>query len=274
MRMPELAEVRTVAKTLDKMVTKRKIIGIETPYDSIIEGDKKAFKKEVLNKYITNVSNYGKWLFITLGDLTIMAHLRMEGKFYIKPTDEVREKHEHIIFHLDNNTDLRYHDVRKFGKMILVKTDDIYHQKEIMKLGIEPDNKALNGVYIHEFIKNKKLPIKSLLLDQSIINGLGNIYSDEVLFASGINPTRKGESITLEECEKIKDAAAAIITKATSMGGTTIRSYTSSLGVTGTYQSELKVHTKKGEPCSVCHTPIEKIRVGGRGTYYCPKCQK
>ncbi|MCH5167278.1 MAG: DNA-formamidopyrimidine glycosylase [Erysipelotrichales bacterium] len=272
--MPELAEVRTVARTLNERIVGKKIIGVDTPFDKIIEGDKKAFVEGAINSYITNVDNYGKWIFISLGSNTIMAHLRMEGKFFIKPQDEKISKHEHIIFHLDDGTDLRYHDVRKFGKMILVKTDEIYRSKEIAKLGIEPDNKALSAHYIHECLKSKKMPIKTALLDQTIINGLGNIYADEVLFASGINPLREACSIKLTECESIKNAASAIITKATEMGGTTIRSYTSSLGVYGNYQSELKVHTKQGVPCQVCGSEIKKTRVGGRGTYYCPKCQK
>lgn len=272
--MPEIAEVRTVARTLSKRIVGRKIIGIETPYDKIIEGSVLDFKKSIVDKYITNIDNYGKWIFITLGDLTIMSHLRMEGKYYIKPTKEEWNKHEHIIMHLDDGTDLRYHDVRKFGKMVLVKTDEIYKQKEIAKLGIEPDNDSLTKEYIYYSIHDSKLPMKSLMLDQSIINGLGNIYADEVLFAAKIHPLRMGFNIKLDECERVKEAAKDIITKATKMGGSTIRSYTSSLGVTGHYQDELKVHTRNGKECFECGSIIEKIRVGGRGTYFCPKCQK
>lgn len=272
--MPEIAEVRTVARTLNKKIIGRKIIGIETPYDKIIEGNVDDFKKGVVDRYITNVDNYGKWIFITLGDVTIMSHLRMEGKYYIKPTDEEWSKHEHIIMHLDDGTDLRYHDVRKFGKMVLVNTDEIYKQPEISKLGIEPDSASLTKEYIYYNVHDSKLPIKTLLLDQSIINGLGNIYADEVLFRAHVNPMRLGNTITLDECELIKNGAYEVITKATELGGSTIRSYTSSLGVIGHYQDELRVHTLAGKPCSTCSTIIEKTRVGGRGTYYCPKCQK
>lgn len=272
--MPEIAEVRTVARTLNGRIVGRKITSVDTPYDKIIEGDKDEFIKEVTNRVITNIDNYGKWLFISLGDKTIMSHLRMEGKYFIKPTNEEVTKHEHIIFHLDDGTDLRYHDTRKFGVMLLTKTDEIYKQKEIAKLGIEPDSKVLVKEYIYENINNKKIPIKTLLLDQTIINGLGNIYADEVLFASGINPLRLGCDVTLEECEKIKKSAQEIITKATDNGGTTIRSYTSSLGVYGHYQDYLRVHTKEGHICDTCGSVILKTRVGGRGTYYCPKCQK
>ena len=119
-----------------------------------------------------------------------------------------------------------------------------------------------------------KLPIKELLLDQSIIAGLGNIYVNEVLFASKINPLKKGEDISLKECQSIIDNSISILNKAIEYGGTTIKSYTSSLGVTGHYQDYLKVHKREGLPCEVCNNPIINIKVGGRSTYYCPKCQK
>ena len=118
------------------------------------------------------------------------------------------------------------------------------------------------------------MPMKTILLVQEIISGLGNIYADEVLFASGIHPLRKGESITYEECEKIISSAKEIINKAIEYGGTTIKSYTSSLGVTGSYQNYLKVHKKENKPCPNCGNIIKRIKVGGRSTYFCDICQK
>ena len=272
--MPELAEVRTVKKSLKSKLIGRKITDIIYRYDGIIKSDKDEFKKILIGKKITDIDNYGKWLYIKLGSYTILSHLRMEGKYYIKPTEEEYEKHEHIIFKLDNNMDLRYKDTRKFGIMILVKTEDIDKVKEIEKLGIEPDDSKLTNTYIYNKIHDSNKPIKELLLDQTIINGLGNIYVDEVLFASRIMPTRLGKEVTLEECERIKNEGSRIIKKATECGGTTIRSYTSSLGVEGTYQNYLLVHTKVKEKCMMCGNTIKKIKVGGRGTYYCDKCQK
>ncbi len=272
--MPELAEVRTVARTLNERIVGKKIIDITINYGKIIDGDLEDFEKNVTNSYILSVDNYGKWLFISLGEYTIMSHLRMEGKYFIKGTKDPVEKHEHVIFHLDDGSDLRYHDTRKFGRMRLVKTEEIYKTPEIAKLGIEPDNKALTGEYLYNMVHDSKLPIKSLLLDQSIINGLGNIYTNEVLFAAGIHPETEGNKITLKDAKKMVEESRKIITKATEMGGTTIRSYTSSLGVYGSYQSELKVQSRDKEKCLVCGSDIKKIRVGGRGTYFCPKCQK
>ena len=271
--MPEIAEVRTVAKTLKEKIVGRKIISIDTPYDKIIKSNKDEFIKTLINKTFNDVYSIGKWLVFDLGDYSYLSHLRMEGKYFIKSKNDPIDKHEHIIFHLDNNIDLRYHDVRKFGVMILSKTKDIYNQEEIKKLGLEPDNKLLTNEYLFNKINKYNKKIKELLLDQSIINGLGNIYVDEVLFASSIHPEKMGKNITLNECKNIIDNSKKIIKKATSCGGTTIRSYTSSLGVTGTYQEYLQVHTKVGLPCPKCKTIIVKTRVGGRGTYYCPKCQ-
>ena len=272
--MPEIAEVRTVARTLNKSIVGRKIIGIDTPYDKIIKTPKDEFINTLTNKTFKEVSNIGKWLIFNMGDYSFLSHLRMEGKYFIKPSDEELNKHEHIIFHLDDNTDLRYHDVRKFGVMMLTKTKDIDKVPEIDKLGFEPDSDKLTKEYLYDKINSSNKPIKELLLDQEIVNGLGNIYVDEVLFASGINPGREGKTINLEECQRIKDNAKRIITKATELGGTTIRTYTSSLGVKGSYQTNLRVHTKEGEKCPNCGEIILKTRVGGRGTYYCPKCQK
>ena len=272
--MPEIAEVRTVKSVLKKNLVGRTINNIIYKYPGIIKSDKDEFKNILIGRTISDVDNFGKWIFIKLGEYTILSHLRMEGKYYIKDRNEEYEKHEHIIFELDNSKDLRYKDVRKFGVMMLVKTSDIYNTDEINKLGIEPDSKDLTSDYIYNKIHKSNKPIKELLLDQSIINGLGNIYVDEVLFASGIMPTRLGNKVTLKECEAIKNSCYDIITKATKEGGTTIRSYTSSLGVEGNYQNYLKVHTKAKQPCLICGTIIEKTRVGGRGTYYCKNCQK
>ena len=272
--MPEIAELRTVKKALRKALIGRKIIDIKYRYDAIIKSDKKEFKNILIGKTITDIDSLGKWLLIKLDDYTILSHLRMEGKYYIKPSDESYEKHEHIIFNLDNNYDLRYKDVRKFGVMILTKTSDIYKCDEISKLGIEPDDDKLSKEYIYDKIHKSNKLIKELLLDQTIINGLGNIYVDEVLYASKILPTRKGNTISLKECDEIKNNSNEIIKKATLAGGTTIRSYTSSLGVIGHYQDNLMVHTKANMPCKKCGSIIKKTRVGGRGTYYCPKCQK
>lgn len=213
-------------------------------------------------------------MIFDLGDYYLTSHLRMEGKYFIKNSNEEILKHEHIIISFVDGTDLRYHDTRKFGKMCLLKKDEINSYEGLRKQGIEPIDEKLSKEYLFEKFRKSKLPMKTLLLDQTIISGLGNIYADEVLFASGINPLKLGTEITLDECQKIVDSSKKIIEQAIENGGTTIRSYTSSLGVEGTNQNYLQVHKREKEECFKCHSIIERVKVGGRSTYFCPKCQK
>ena len=158
--------------------------------------------------------------------------------------------------------------------MNLIKKEDINNIEALNKQGFEPNSKQLTKEYLYNKIIKKNLHIKTLLLDQTIISGLGNIYADEVLFESKINPLKKGNEITLEECQRIIDASGKIIKKAIENGGTTIRSYTSSLGVYGHYQDYLKVHKRENEKCKNCDNIIKRIKVNGRSTYYCSNCQK
>ncbi len=271
--MPEIAEVETVRNTLKERILHKKIKDINILYSSIIEGDITTFKKDLINKSFIDIKRKGKWLIFETEDRYLLSHLRMEGKFFIKNHSEEIIKHEHIIFTFIDNLDLRYHDTRKFGRMLLIKKDELLTNPHIAKLGLEPLDKNLTAKYLKEAFKGKKLPIKTVLLDQTIISGLGNIYANEVLFYAHINPLKKAEDLTLEECALIVKGSNEIIKEAIKMGGTTIKSYTSSLGVTGRFQTKLKVHKKEGEPCPICKEPIKKIKIGGRSTYYCRNCQ-
>lgn len=272
--MPEIAEVRVVANVLKKELLGKKIKKIEVLYSNIIESNKDEFIKCLTNQTFTDIKTYGKYLIFSLGDYSFLAHLRMEGKFYYVPSKEEITKHTHVIFNLDNGYDLRYNDTRKFGKMKLVKTDDIYEDASIKKLGPEADSNSLTADYLLGQFSKKKQPIKSALLDQTVISGLGNIYANEVLFASKINPLRESNSITSKEVKSIIDNSKRIVTKSFECGGCTIRSYTSSLGVIGHYQDYLCVQSREGESCPVCKTPIKRIKIDGRSTFYCEKCQK
>jgi formamidopyrimidine-DNA glycosylase len=265
--------VETVRRVLKRRILGRKIKNVNVIYDKIVESNLDDFKKILPGLTFQDILRRGKWLIFDLGDYYLCSHLRMEGKYFIKPSSEEIVKHEHIIFSLDDNYDLRYHDTRKFGRMDFVKKEDLETVEGVHKQGIEPISDDLTKEYLYDRFKKSNKYIKTLLLDQTIISGLGNIYADEVLFGASIKPTRRGNSIKLSECQKIVDASRKIILKAMEEGGTTIRSYTSSLGVTGSYQDFLMVHQRKGEECKVCHNIIKKITVDGRGTYYCSKCQ-
>ena len=272
--MPEIAEVETVRNTLKKQILHKKIQKVTILYDKIIESDKNKFKKDLINQEFIDIKRIGKWLIFETNDYYLLSHLRMEGKYFLKNNQEPIVKHEHIIFTFQDNTDLRYHDTRKFGRMNLITKDKLYEIDAIKKQGMEPNSQGLTKEYLYEKLKNQKEPMKALLLDQTIISGLGNIYADEVLFRAGIHPLRLGKEVSLEEAQKIVTSANEVIKEAIKMGGTTIKSYTSSLGVTGRFQQKLNVHKRENLPCHQCNEPIKRIKVSGRSTYYCEKCQK
>ena len=271
--MPELPEVETVKETLKRKILKRKIIDVNILYNNIIEHPKvEDFKKMIINETINDIKRRGKWLLFELDNYYLLSHLRMEGKYNLKNNNEVINKHDHVILKLDDSTELRYNDTRKFGKMYLVSKEKLNDCKPIKELGLEPWDPNLNSLYLKNKYKTKRLPIKTVILDQSIIVGIGNIYADEILFLSNLHPLTICKDLNDNDLENIIKYTKEVLEKAIKEGGTTIKSYTSEEGVHGRFQQSLLVHTK--DICPICNTNIEKIRVGGRGTYYCPKCQK
>ena len=254
--MPEIAEVETVRNTLKKQILQKRIREVKVLYPKMIVSDFEEFSSVLKGNQFVDIKRRGKWLIFELENHYLLSHLRMEGKFFLKSKNEPIMKHEHVVISFKDGSDLRYHDTRKFGRMELIKKEDLEKNKAIEKF------------------KGKNIAIKTILLDQTIISGLGNIYANEVLFASKINPFKKGKEITKEEAEQIIISAANIIKRAMELGGTTIKSYTSSLGVTGRFQQELMVHKREGEVCKVCGNPIHNEKINGRSTYYCENCQK
>ncbi len=272
--MPELPEVETVKETLKTMVLNKKIKNVRIYYQNMIMyPSNDEFIKEIINQNINDIKRRGKWLMFELDNYYLLSHLRMEGKYHIRHINDEVNKHEHIIFELDDNSELRYQDTRKFGRMYLLNKEGVYEQFPLNELGMEPWDERLTPNYLKEKYSKKKLPIKTVILDQSIIVGIGNIYADEILFLSRINPLKPATKLNNKELQAIIDNTRLTLGKAITAGGTTIRSYTSNDGVHGRFQQELFVHNREGQACLVCGTTIVKIKVGGRGTYYCPNCQ-
>ena len=273
--MPEKPEVITVARKLETKLLNRKIINVEVLYKRIIETPSvEEFVKKIVGQTIHSITTRGKWIVFELDADYMLAHLRMEGKFFFRKKGDTINKHEHVIFRMDNDEEFRFSDPRKFARLLLIKKENLYSSKPYNELGYEPWDKLLTSTYLKEKLSSKRLPMKSILLDQSIIAGIGNIYADEILFLSNINPNTRPSMLNDKDFNNIIINTIKVLDKAVLEGGTTIRSYTSEEGVTGRFQNSLNVHAKKDEACPICKTPIIKIRVGGRGTYYCPKCQK
>lgn len=271
--MPELPEVETVRRVLKNDLIGLKISDIEIRYNGIIEDDITYFLNNVKGKTIEDILRRGKYLIFKLNEGYLLSHLRMEGKYFYLPNNSLDNKHIHVIFKFDNGYSLLYQDVRKFGKMSYKKDDELYNTHPLKDLGVDPVlDTDINEKLIHSKIIKKHIPIKTILLEQSIITGLGNIYVDEVLFSSKIDPNRLGNTITLEESNNIIRYSKEILNKAILNKGTTIRSYTSSLGVEGNYQNFLNVHTKN--ICPHCKNALTRVKINGRTTYFCNNCQR
>jgi formamidopyrimidine-DNA glycosylase len=271
--MPELPEVETVKEKLKPRLINKRIKDVEVHWNNTIVGiDVNDFKNKLSNQVFIDIKRRGKWLIFELTDYYLLIHLRMEGKFFFKEETDERIKHEHVIFKLED-IELRFHDTRKFGKMYLLDKEDAYNRKPLNELGLEPFDDNLTISYLKEKYKHKSLPIKEVLLDQKIIVGIGNIYADEILFLSKINPWKKARELNKKELSNIISNTKEVLSKAIELGGTTIRSYVSLDNKKGSFQDELFVHGRVNKPCKVCQTLIQKKFIGGRGTYYCFTCQ-
>lgn len=207
-----------------------------------------------------------------MDDCTLCVHLRMEGKFFVQDPNEEISKHVHVIFTLDDKRQLRYHDTRKFGRMEILEKSENYD--DFKGLGLEPFDERLNEEYLNAKRKGKSISLKQFLLDQHNLAGIGNIYADEICFRMNLHPATKISRLSKKDLSNCIADTKEVLSEAINKGGTTIRSYTSSLGVTGRFQLEIQVHSRENEPCIRCGTPIKKIRHATRGTYFCPCCQK
>ena len=267
--MPELPEVETIKNSLNKFIKGLKITDVKVNYANIINNDK-TFKDKLINQTIHEVKREAKFLKFILDDYVLISHLRMEGKYFLD--DELNSKHTHLIFTLSNHQKLAYHDTRKFGRfeLIDIKLADNY-LRDFKNLAKDPKDIDFNDFYSK--IKKSKRAIKNILLDQSVIGGIGNIYANEILFKAKINPAKKGFLIKNPEAKLILKETINVLDHAIKLGGTTIKSY-KSLGESGSFQQELLVQGRVNLECFVCKTIIKKTFISGRGTYYCPNCQK
>ncbi|KGG54041.1 DNA-formamidopyrimidine glycosylase [Lactobacillus sp. wkB10] len=272
--MPEMPEVETVRRTLLPLIKGKTIKEVTVWYPKIITGDAKEFARQLTGKKIENIDRYAKYLLIRLSDnLTIVSHLRMEGKYRLVKINTKKDKHDHVQIIFSDNSALRYNDVRKFGRMQLIKTGTEKEKTGIGKLGVEPNSAAFTVSYLQKGLARKKKNIKNTLLDQSVVAGLGNIYVDEVLWETKIHPLSMANSIPDTKVAELHDKINSLIELAIAERGTTVHTYLDANGKTGGFQKMLQVYGHKGEPCMRCGTPLEKIKVNGRGTTFCPKCQ-
>lgn len=275
--MPELPEVRTFINHLkNQHVLNQKIVDVNFIDDKLLKNsNQNQFKNFIVGEKIIDIDQIGKLIYISLThNKYLTIHLRMEGKLFFIDSKIKPDKFTMVEL-LCGKKKLVYIDFRKFGTFYIYKSkNEFLESDEVSKLGPQPFDKKLTANYLLNCFKNKKQAIKTTLLDQSIISGIGNIYADEILFACKINPLRKATFLTKKDCQNIIDSCRQIMKAAIDHSGTTVSSFAFAPNHAGNYQKYLMVHTQENKPCKVCKTPIKKIKVNGRGTYYCPRCQK
>ncbi|WP_094700632.1 DNA-formamidopyrimidine glycosylase [Brevibacillus laterosporus] len=274
--MPELPEVETVVRTLRTLVLDKTIERVSVLLPRIIRrpADVEQFKSVLIGQTIHAVERRAKFIKFILDQDVLISHLRMEGKYGVYQASEEIEKHTHVIFHFTDGTELRYRDVRQFGTMDVIPLGKEQEVEPLKKLGPEPLDEAFTPTLLTSMLKRKTTKIKPLLLNQEFMVGLGNIYVDEALFRANIHPERIANTLTDDQIENLYKSIVQTLQEAIDAGGSSIKSYVNGQGEMGMFQQVLKVYGKKGELCPSCFTEIVKIVVGGRGTHFCPSCQK
>ncbi len=280
--MPELPEVETIRLGLQKYIVGHKIEGVEVRLRRIFAGD----EKNIIGAKVVSVDRFGKGLVINLDNgYSIATHIKLTGQFVYRDSTtaklklspkvgkEIPNKFTHVIFKLNKGAFLYYNDVRQFGWIKIVKSDKIQEISFFKDLGPEPF-KDLTFEKFKDIVEKSNLYIKVLIMDQKKIGGIGNIYANDGLFDAAIDPRRKAKSLKPEEIKKLYDSILKVLKIGLKNGGASELNFVNALGQEGKYQHHFLAYARDGEKCVRCGSIIKKIKLGGRGTYFCPECQK
>jgi formamidopyrimidine-DNA glycosylase len=277
-QVPELPEVETVKETLKQLVIGKKIEDVVIHWPKLIKhpDDQAEFQTLLKGETIRDITRRGKFLCFYLDEVVLISHLRMEGRYSFSPDPltEPIDAHTHVVFLFTDGSELRYRDVRKFGTMHVYKKGEEFTVPPLLHLGPEPLGEAFDLDILQKKLSQTSRTIKSVLLDQTVVVGLGNIYVDEALFRAGIHPETIAKTLSRKKMARLVTAIKETLSEAVSMGGSTVRTYLNGQGRMGMFQQRLFVYGREGEPCKTCGRPITKIKLGGRGTHFCSKCQR
>lgn len=289
--MPELPEVQTIVNDLNKNIKGLKIINIWTDWKKSIKLPKnfERFKEEIINRKILDVKRRAKNILIELeGNKILLIHQKLTGhlllgKWILKvknwvsrikgPLEEKVNNYIHLMFYLNNGQMLALSDLRKFAKVMAGDKDKILNLPEIKDLGPEPLDKNFTFDKFQDCLKNQKRPIKLVLMDQNVISGIGNIYSDEILWEAKVYPLKPSNKLTNKEKKSIFSAIKKVLTKAIKLRGDSMSDYRDIYGRKGRYQNVQNVYQRQGEKCFRCGSVIKRLKINNRSGHYCPKCQ-
>lgn len=271
--MPELPEVETIVRGLRKTVLGKKIKSLKIFSSRVLHSPPAFLKKNLINQRIQEISRRGKNIIIKLssGDL-LLIHLGMTGNLFYLNRPVLMGKHDHVDLEFSDKTHLRYSDIRKFGKFKLIKSSQVREEGVLKKLGPEPLKISRNDFV--KLLQKRKGRIKSVLLNQSVLAGIGNIYADEALWEAKIHPLKKVSDLSRNKLIKLHQAIQKIFKKAIKAGGSSVDNYRDVDGKSGFFQFYHKVYGREGEPCKRCGTKIKRIIISQRSAHFCPECQK
>jgi formamidopyrimidine-DNA glycosylase len=274
--MPELPEVETIRRSLEMILPGRTITAISVREPRLrFAVDEVGLTDLILRRKVARLTRRAKYLIIhfTKGSCLII-HLGMTGQVLILPAAAPLDKHDHVIFALNNGLEMRFRDPRRFGCIIAVEEEKLRDHQALKNLGPEPLSDEFTPDYLFRRSRKSKKPVKNFIMDQQIIVGVGNIYASEALFLAGIHPLRAAGRISLERWQKLRGAIRQVLQEAIALGGTTIDDFRNSDGSSGYFQQKLRAYGRRGEPCPQCQTAIRSQVVAGRSTFYCSNCQK
>lgn len=279
--MPELPEVEVVRRDLEKEIVGKKIKKVEVRNTKnamrAIRRHKrrKEFEEALAGLKITKIDRRGKYILTHLNGKILVSHLGMSGQLSLTKASAAQENHTHVVIHFTIGGQLRFVDPRTFGEMFVTEKGELGEVKELQNLGIDPLEQALTWQYFSKTLEEKKTKLKALLMDQKFICGLGNIYSDEILFAAGLRFDRPSNELSSQEVRRLYRAIQEILQEAIRFRGTSAddEQYKDLYGALGEFQTQLKVYQREGQPCRRCRTPVERARWSNRSTFFCPQCQ-
>jgi formamidopyrimidine-DNA glycosylase len=278
----ELPEVEVMRRDLEKDVVGRRVktVEVKTSRNAMRvirrHGKRKEFTSRLEGRKLSKVERRGKYLLVHLdsGDV-LVTHFGMSGQFQRGNGRVAIEPHTHVILTFQQGGDLRFIDPRTFGEMFVTSADEIGKVKELQHIAIDPLDQVFTWPTFQYLLAERGAKMKQLLMDQKFISGLGNIYSDEVLFAAGLRHDRVSDTLSSQEVRRLYRAIQETIQEAIKLRGTTLddEAYVDLFGKPGEYQGELKVYGREGEPCRRCRSPIQTVKVSQRTSYFCPQCQ-
>jgi formamidopyrimidine-DNA glycosylase len=271
--MPELPEIETIKRELADSLAGEKITGFKAGESKQIRPSSRAVRKAVVGAKIAKIGRRAKLIQIFLDNNKILLiHLKMSGRLLLRKDNEAEDGWQRAKFELEGGNELRFSDPRKFGWIRLISSE-----KELKKLLSKFGSEALGGLNLKKFgeiLSKSSQPVKVVLMDQKKIAGVGNIYANEALFLAGIDPRRKADKLKPEEAKKLVSALKKVLRAGIKYRGASEQYYLDALGRPGSYQDHFLVYGRQGKNCFRCRTKIKKIKINGRGTYYCPNCQR